>query len=157
MQASLLSELRARRFPIRTRWEALLRAEPIATPLGHPDTLVHLIEPTLDKLFQALEKSSASHGPAKPRIPSDPPVCACRRNPLLAFFAAARQATLEGLVLAQVAAGNLDAQERDSSLADLNRALQQISSREIEAFCGVCQFRHLALAAPVELLAIEGR
>jgi hypothetical protein len=157
MQESLLSALRARRFPIRLRWEALLRAEPIATPLGHPDTLVHLIEPTLDELFHALEASPPSPCPAQPRIPPDAAACMCRRNPLLAFFAAARQATLEGLVLAQAASENLDPDERDSSLADLNQALHQISGREIEAFCGVCQFRHLALPAPVELLAIVGR
>lgn len=157
MQESLLSELRARRLPIHMRWEALLRAEPIATPLGHPDTLIHLIEPTLDELFHALEESSHSRDAAKLRIPSDTAACTCGRNPLLAFFAAARQATLEGLVLAQAASGNLDPHERDSSLADLNQALQRISGREIEAFCGVCQFRRLALPAAMELLAIEGR
>ena len=157
MQEFLLSELRARRFPIRTRWEALLRAEPIATPLGHPDTLVHMIEPTLDELFHLLEDSSPSPAETPPRPATVAPPCRCGRNPLLAFFAAARQAMLEGLVLAQAVSTDLDPRDRDSSLAALNQALQRISAREIEAFCGVCQFRHLALPAAMELLAIERR
>jgi hypothetical protein len=47
----------------------------------------------------------------------------------------------EALVLAQSATANLDPLERDASFQELNMVLQQISRREIEAFCGVCQFR----------------
>jgi hypothetical protein len=62
----------------------------------------------------------------------------------------------EGLILAQAACAPLDPIERDSSLEELDSVLQQISRREIETFCGVCQFRHLALPSPVQTLAIQG-
>ncbi len=158
MQASLLRELRCRRFSVRARWETLLRAEPVTTPLGLPDTLVHLIDTTLDEIFVALDNP-----PKRPRTnarrivaDSEPLICPCGRNPLLAYFTAAEQALREGLILAQAASAPLDPTERDSSLEELDTVFQQISRREIEAFCGVCQFRHLALPAPVQTLAIQG-
>jgi hypothetical protein len=69
------------------------------------------------------------------------PVCPCGRNPLLAYFAAGEQALREALILAQVAMSHLEPIERDASLLELNLALQFIARREIEAFCGICQFR----------------
>src|SRR5688500_16205066 len=157
MQASLLRELRSRRCSVRGRWETLLRAEPVTTPLGLPDTLVHLIDTTLDEIFVALDNP-----PKRPRTnartvaDSEPLICPCGRNPLLAYFTAAEQALREGLILAQATSGPLDPIERDRSLEELDTVLQQLSRREIEAFCGLCQFRHLALPAPVQTLAIQG-
>jgi hypothetical protein len=157
MQASLLRELRCRQFSVRARWEALLRTEPVATPLGLPDTLVHLIDTTLEEIFVALDSP-----PKRPRnnartvVNREPLLCPCGRNPLLAYFTAAEQALREGLILAQAASAPLDPLERDSSLEELNGVVDEISRREIEAFCGVCQFRHLALPAPVQTLAIQG-
>jgi hypothetical protein len=158
MQASLLSELRCRRFSIHGRWEALLRAEPVATPLGLPDTLVHLIDTTLEEILLALDNP-----PEQPRTNvrsvavNEPQICPCGRNPLLAFFTAAEQALREGLILAQADSAPLDPVERDLSLEELDAVVQQISRREVEAFCGLCQFRRLALPAPVQALAIHGR
>jgi hypothetical protein len=156
MQASLLRELVSRRFAIRARWEALLRAEPVTTPLGLPDALVHLIDTTLEEIFASLAERShetATHGDDS--YCADP-LCHCGRNPYLAYFGAADQAMREALILSQVASAPLDPVERDASLEELNGVLKQISGREIEAFCGVCQFRHLALQAPVQTLAING-
>ena len=156
MQASLLRELQSRRFSVRSRWEALLRAEPVTTPLGLPDTLVHLIDITLEQVVAILENPLRQH-PAHVNgtIPEEP-ICPCGRNPLLAYFIAGEQAMREGLILAQAASAPVDPAERDASLEELNAVIQRISRREIEAFCGVCQFRHLALPAPVESLAIRG-
>jgi hypothetical protein len=154
MHESLLCELRSRRFSIRARWETLLRVEPITSPLGLPDALVHLIDSTLDEIFATLTRPGF-----RSRLAHSHPeaACSCRRNPYLAYFAAAAQALREGLILAQAASSHLDASERDASLAELNQLLDGISRREIESFCGVCQFRHLALPAPVQPLAICGR
>jgi len=146
MQASLLRQLQVRRFSIRTRWEALLRAEPVATPLGLPDALVHLIEGTLEEIFAALDRPGG-HEP----VAAVPPSCPCGRNPLLAFYAAAEQALREGLVLAQAASAPLDPAIRDASLLQLNAVLQRISRREIEAFCGICQFRESMKRQPLIL------
>lgn len=156
MHETLWLELQARRFAIRKRWEALLRAEPIATPLGHPDSLVHLIDSTLDEIFSTLTPTHAPTRAAAP-VPAGDSGCPCGRNPLLAYFAAAGQAMREGLILAQAARAPLDPRQRDASLEELNAVLLHISRREIEAFCGVCQFRHLALLAPMETLAIDRR
>ena len=156
MQASLLRELRCRQFSVRARWEALLRTEPVTTPLGLPDTLVHLIDTTLEEIFAALDNSSIRAHTSAPGGPDrEPPVCPCGRNPLLAYFTAAEQALREGLILAQAASAPLDPTERDTSLEELNAVVDGMSRREIEAFCGVCQFRHLALPAPVQTLAIQ--
>lgn len=142
MQETLVSALRAHRPQIRGSWEALLRTEPINSPLGHPDSLVHLIDWTLDEIFTALTNPLARHrGPGARFGSAERPECPCGRNPLLAYFAAGEQAMLEALVLAQAAAFPLDPVERDASFNELNLVLQHISRREIEAFCGVCQFR----------------
>ena len=156
MQASLLRELHARRFSIHARWEDLLRAEPVTTPLGLPDTLVHLIEATLDDIFAAFDHQSKRAWTNSSRaVANGRPVCPCGRNPLLAYFTAAEQALREGLILAQAACAPLDHHERDGSLEELDAVFEQIAQREIEAFCGLCQFRHLALPAPVQALAIQ--
>ena len=155
MQDSLLRELHSRRFSVRARWEALLRAEPVTSPLGHPDALVHLIGTTLDEILTTLENQAGRQPPfAAPTPPRDKVMCLCGRNPLLAYFAAAGQAIREALILAQAALAPLDPTERDESLDEVNQVIECVSRREIEAFCGLCQFRHLALPASVESLAI---
>jgi hypothetical protein len=142
MQETLLGALRAQRPQIRSRWAALLRVEPVGTPLGHPDALVHLIDWTLDEVFSGLTNPLANHDGSRMRAAAEIGVqCVCGRNPLLTYFAAGEQAAREGLVLAQVESAELNPVERDASLADLNFVLQQIARREIDAFCGVCQFR----------------
>ncbi|MEO6002688.1 MAG: hypothetical protein ABIS43_06015 [Opitutus sp.] len=55
MHASLLHELRCRRFSIRAQWDEILRAKPITSPLALPDALVHLFDSTLEEIFTALE------------------------------------------------------------------------------------------------------
>ena len=157
MQASFLRELRNRRFSVRTRWEALLHAEPVLTPLGLPDTLVHLIDTTLEEILATLENHSPQPGTRdRAAKVQEAPLCPCGRNPLLAYFAAAEQATREALILAQAALAPIDPSDRDESLEELNAVLQHISRREIEAFCGVCQFRYPALPAPMEPAAVGG-
>lgn len=116
--------------------------EPVGSPLGHPDALVHLIDWTLDEIFTGLTNPLARHRASRTRFHADEaPHCACGRNPLLAYFAAGEQAMYEALVLTQAASTDLDPIERDAAFSELNLLLQQIARREIEAFCGVCQFR----------------
>lgn len=156
MHSSLLRELQQRRFSIRARWEALLRTEPVTSPLAHPDALVHLIDTTLGEIFSALESSTCSSPHAGSHSAFDDHHCPCGRNPLLAYFSAGKQAVLEGLILAQAASAPLDPVHRDASLEELTGIVREIATREIEAFCGLCQFRHLALAAPAPTLALCG-
>ena len=142
MQETLVNALRARRPKIRAHWEALLRAEPVASPLGHPDALVHLLDWTLDEIFVVLANPLARHlGNGAHATHDDRTECPCGRNPLLAYFAAGEQAMREAFILAQAASAPLDPIDRDASFDELNLAFQQISRRDIAAFCGVCQFR----------------
>lgn len=155
MHPSLLRELQARRFSTRARWEALLHAEPVVTPLGLPAALVHLIDKTLEEVFTQLDRSSLrlqTHG----RAASHQAICPCGRNPLLAYFTAAEQALREGLVLCQAACAPIDPGERDTAIRELDAVLTRIAKREIQAFCGLCQFRLLSLPAPVPILQIQG-
>ena len=155
MEAPLFRELLSRRFAIRSRWETLLRVEPVRSPLGLPDALVHLIDSTLEEIFAVLGASATEARTDGNDASPVESACLCGRNPLLAYFEAGDQAVREGLILAQAALAPLDPVERDTSLQELNDVLRQISQREIEAFCGICQFRHLALPAAVESLAIN--
>lgn len=136
---SLLAELQRRRAAIRSKWEALLRTEPVTSPLADPDSLVHLIDSTMEEILAALP---AGFLPTEASTSHQPVPCSCGRNPLLAFFAAGRQAMREGLVLSQAALAPLDPSLRDASLITLNRVIDEIALREIEAFCGLCQFRN---------------
>ena len=156
MQEALVNALRSRRPRIRAHWEALLRAEPVATPLGHPDSLVHLLDWTLDEIFTILANPLARrHAVGGHAVIDEKAACPCGRNPLLAYFSAGAQAMREALILAQAASAPLDPLERDSSFSELNLTLQQISRREIAAFCGVCQFRQLPAGRPVQSLSMS--
>jgi hypothetical protein len=154
MQETLVGALRFRRPKIRAQWEALLRAEPVATPLGNPDALVHLLDWTLDEIFSLLANPLSRRHPGNVHALEDPPSCPCGRNPLLAYFAAGGQAMREALIMAQAAASPLDPMERDSSFNELNLVLQHISRREIVAFCGVCQFRQSPCTSTVQPLTV---
>ena len=144
MQENLVRALRSQLPHIREHWEALLHAEPVKTPLAYPDSLVHLLAWTLEEIFHGLAilPEGSRAGPYTHRL-NERPLCPCGRNPLLTYFAAGEQAMREALVLAQVALPSLDPIERDAALEDLDWVFQQIARREIESFCGVCQYREL--------------
>jgi len=122
---------------IRAQWERLLRLDRGNTALARPDTLVHLLDTTLDEICATLPAA------AKRRRPSGQPgpVCPCGHNPFLDYFAAGRQALRETLVLIQSRQPELTAADRDAAMVSLDQVLNRIARREIEAFCGVCQLR----------------
>jgi hypothetical protein len=143
MQDLLLHSLRAQSPQIRERWDALLHVEPVHTPLGYPGALSHLIDWTLEEIFRGLAAlSPRRHASRRGAVAEPRPACPCGRNPLLAYFTAGEQVMREALVLAQAAAPGLDPIERDASLHELDLVFHQIAHREIDAFCGVCQYRH---------------
>lgn len=126
--------LRARRQEIHARWEALLRIERATTPLAHPDTLVYLIDWSLDEIFRALLTPPANRA----RVCD----CSCGRNPYVMYYHAGEQAMHEALVLTQFSSPALNPLDRDQALRDLKHTLEHLSYREIQAFCAVCQFHH---------------
>jgi hypothetical protein len=143
MQDELVRALRARRAEIHARWEALLRIEKVNTPLANPDALVFMIDWTLDECFGSLRPADGDHR-TQPGAQAKP-ACPCRRNPLLAYFAAGEQAIEEALILEQARASAVDPEQRDAAFNELKLTVRDIARREIEAFCSVCQYRERAL------------
>jgi hypothetical protein len=137
VEPEILRDLRARRAEIRNQWETLLRLERASSPLAQPDTLVHLLDTTLDEIFRDLELRSPRRHPG----PLTTPHCPCGRNPLLAYFAAGRQALRDALVHVQTAGPAPTPRHRDTALACVDQVFSHISCREIGAFCALCQFR----------------
>lgn len=148
MRESLLNALRTRRPQIWQRWRELLQVEAVGNPLSHPDTLVHLIDWTLDETFSAVAHPHGARRRHYARLADEEQsYCPCGRNPLLAYFVAGEQALREALVLAQSREPKLDPAERDVALDELNFAFRRIARREIEALCALCRYRDAACSA----------
>jgi hypothetical protein len=148
MDEQLLERLRGRRAAIRQEWETLLRTEPVATPLGHPDTLAYLIHRTLNDVFAALGAPNCRRRPGRPRsYAAIRAACGCGRNPLLAYFLAGERALLEALILAQSEIPGLPPEKRDKAVTELYLVLRGFGQREVESFCSVCQHRPRVAAA----------
>lgn len=141
MHDRMLQTLQGLRPAVLSRWEELLRAAPVTTPLANPDALVYLMDWTLDRFFDALRgplsrrRLKARHAPKVDCSEKRQP-CACGMNPLLAYFSTAEQA------LIQAALPVLQPRERESVLSSVVLALQLVARREIGTFCAVCQKRH---------------
>lgn len=133
MNERSLRALLAHRATLHSQWAARLRAAPVNSPLAHPDTLVHLMDRTLDQIFHELE-----HPAARRRQPSLPRgFCGCGQNPLVAYFQTAALAFQT--TLAQCA--DETPISRDD-VDDVNRTLTRIARGEIMTFCGLCRRRH---------------
>ena len=133
MNERSLRALLAHRHTLHLGWAARLRAAPVKSALGHPDTLVHLMDRTLDQLFLELEKP-ASPRRRQPHLPAD--FCRCGNNPMVAYFATASLALQT--TLAQCA--DETPITRDDVEA-VNHTLRRIARREIMTFCALCQCR----------------
>lgn len=143
MDERMLHAFEAQRTELHARWEALLRVEPVNTPLGQPEALKHMIDYTLNTLFAALHNP---HAPKRKHLRlvrewvADRGLCPCGKNPLLAYFVAGEQALLETLILIQ--AGQPDcAETRASAVMELKLEMAYVAHREIETFCALCQLR----------------
>lgn len=137
MNSEIQRGLAGQRGLIRTNWENLLRLERAISPLANPDTLVYMLDTTLDEIFTSLDLHSPRRHPCR----EPEPQCPCGCNPLLAYFKAGRQALREALVVVQAATPPLTSSERDEALTCLDQVFGHIARREIESFCAVCQFR----------------
>jgi len=140
MQDQFVRALIGRRREIHARWEVLLRIERVNTPLANPDALVFMIDWTLDEVFHTLANSQSRRRTSQSA--ANRPECPCGRNPLLVYFSAGEQALEEALVLAQSETPGLSPEDRDTAFAGLKCVLREISRREIESFCSICQYRH---------------
>ena len=104
---------------------------------------MHLIDATLSNVFWGL-RVQRFRRPA-PRAPAAH--CPCGRNPLVAFYAAGRQALHEALVGVQAATPGLTPAIRDEELEALDAVLDPLVRREIESLCAICQFQDSSFSA----------
>lgn len=120
-----LERLRPR---IKRRWEALLRAQPVASALASPDTLIFLMDETLNQLNAAgSSRSLKSWLHRHPALVANQSHCACGINPLLAYYSTGR------LALDEIAQP-----EMDDAYQELALYYHGIAQKDIEALCGVC-------------------
>ena len=141
MHECFLRALHTQRPQLRKRWEELLRAERVTSGMANPDSLVYLMDWTLDQLMDELRQSRFRRHLENRSKPSERQSCVCGMNPLLAYFSAAEQAVIEVLFLAAGEVSQLSSLERGASLEDLKSALHAVARRDIESFCAVCQSR----------------
>lgn len=142
MDERMLHALEAQRPEIHRRWDALLRVEPVKTPLGQPEALKHMIDYTINMVWCYLRGQHQRKRNLRSVAASvaDGSICPCGRNPLLAYFVAGEQAMLETLILVQ--AGFDDCSDaRSLAVQELKQAMASVAHTEIETFCAVCQFR----------------
>ena len=144
MHDSSLAALQRMRPTLRKRWEILLRAEPVNSPLGTPEALVHLMDWTLDRVFTSLQNSFGRKR-TKARSSSSfeqvADLCECGLNPLLAYFATADRAFMDCIFLADSPLPAMTPLERQSFASDVQHALHAIARSEITTLCSLCQRR----------------
>jgi hypothetical protein len=139
MLPAFAEELRARRPWIKDAWERRLRRESVTSPLANPDTLVMMMERTLDELIEALQAASEATSDCKPRYSRDRIGCLCGLNPLLAYFRTLAS-TLCSVGTADGSPFSCGDAAAVSHCIDLTlEALREIARRDIASFCAVCQ------------------
>ena len=139
MHDSFQCALQRHRDDLRQRWETLLRAERITSGMALPDSLIYLMDWTLDQLMDEVRQSHYRRREARRATSGARSFCVCGQNPLLAYFATAEQAIVEVLFLVDADLSRLTPLERNASLDELKSALNEVARRDIESFCSVCQ------------------
>jgi hypothetical protein len=125
---------------IKTCWEVLLRAEPATSPLGNPDTLVFMMDRTLDAFFTAIRSQAPRRWLARYPLLCRPltDTCPCAGNPLLQYFISGEQALLAitGQALTEAAAGR---EEEERMLSEVQLAFHYLAQHELQTFCELCR------------------
>jgi len=148
MSPDVVPRLAALRPAIKAEWTSLLRAEPALSPMGHPDTLVFLMDETLDQLAALIRTR-----PSRPGLARAAPVvaplqrrCPCGLNPLLNYYAT-------GELAVRAAARTLLAADLEELLA----CFHLLAQREIDTLCSVCRHRHEPYCRDSEILSGSAR
>ena len=139
MLAAFAEELRAKRATIKEAWEKRLRRESVTSPLANPDTLVMMMDSTLDEFFSTVEHSGKNDPDGRHRHSRDSTGCLCGLNPLLAYF---RTLAVTVCAVATSSTGPCSHGSPEAKTQCLARAmdiLRSIARRDIAAFCAVCQ------------------
>jgi len=140
MRQQFLQALGELRPMIKTCWEVLLRAEPPTSPLGNPDTLVFMMDRTLDTFFASFQSETPrrwlAHHPLLCRSLSEG--CPSRRNPLLHYYVSGEEALLAiaGQALTDLAA---EPDEEEQLLAAVQLCFHYLAQYELQTFCDLCR------------------
>ncbi len=126
---------------IKTCWEVLLRAEAPASPLGNPDTLVFMMDKTLDAFFAALTSPAPRRWLARYPLLCDPldQTCPCTRNPLLHYFVSGEQAVLAIAAQGLPERWPASAAAHRRLLAEVQLAFHYLAQYELQNFCDLCR------------------
>jgi hypothetical protein len=156
MHDRMLQTLQDLRPSIHERWEALLRAAPVTSPLANPDALIYLMDWTLDRFFATVRAPLArrrlkNRDDSKGHCNENKSPCECGMNPLLAYFATAEQALIQSVLPV------LEPREREGVLSAIQIAMQVVAKREIDTFCAVCQRRHTPPSPPASASVSSAR
>ena len=141
MRRQFLQKLTGLRPMIKTCWEVLLRSEPPASALGNPDTLIFMMDSTLDAFF------AAARSPAPRRWLAHHPLlcgtldetCPCGRNPLLHYYVSGEQAVVAIAAKALGEGSELRSTEEDRLLAEVQLTFHYLAQYEIQTFCDLCR------------------
>lgn len=125
---------------VKTCWEVLLRAEPATSPLGNPDTLVFMMDRTLDAFFTSIQSPAPRRWLARYPLLCRPlnDTCPCTRNPLLQYYVSGEQALLAiaGQTVADMAVGP---EEEARILSEVQLAFHYQAQYELQTFCDLCR------------------
>lgn len=141
MRRQFLRQLLRLRPIVKTCWEVLLRDEPPSSALGNPDTLVFMMDGTLDAFYAALhsrmpQRWLALHPFLCGKLNE---TCPCGRNPLLAYYLSGEQAVLAIAAQALDKATAMPAAEQERLLAEVQVAFHYLAQRELQTFCDLCR------------------
>lgn len=141
MNPRFLRQVAQLRPMIKTCWEVLLRAEPPLNPLGNPDTLVYMMDCTLDEIFAGAHTAGPRRWLSQRPLLCQPfaETCPCGRNPLYRYYESGEQALLA--IAGRAAAGfaGFTAAERREYLAELRLTFVYFAQRELQNFCDLCR------------------
>jgi hypothetical protein len=140
MKRHFLQALAELRPMIKTCWEVLLRAEPPASPLGNPDTLVFMMDRTLDSFFAAASSPTPRRWLARYPLLSGPLklTCPCGRNPFLRYYVSGEQAVLAIAAKALPGSPEVPGKTRGQILSEVQLTFHYLSQHEIQLFCDLC-------------------
>jgi hypothetical protein len=146
MQASTLRLLQTLRPNLRQRWEKHLRAIPPTSPLANPNTLVYMMDRTLNEILaQPKHKKRATVSKTNHTTPVSThhraELCACGLNPLLAYFETAERALIECENEILSLSTGIIADELRLTIGAAKLALANVAQREVETFCSLCRRR----------------
>jgi hypothetical protein len=141
MKRQFLQALAELRPMIKTCWEVLLRAEPPTSALGNPDTLVFMMDGTLDTFVTAALSPTPRRWLARHPLLCSPltDTCPCGRNPLLHYFVSGEQAIL---AIAAKAAGDdpeMSPLARTRILSEVQLTFHFLAQHELQNFCDLCR------------------